>query len=113
MVFKAAKYGGILELYIRICGIENCYRVTDSLRYKLRMFGIPIGSHAGLFYDNQYMTNDISLPQSLLSKSHNSICYHRVSEAQDADVIRVGWIQGEYNQADLGTKLTLSTKRRY
>ena len=30
-----------------------------------------------------------------------------------SEIIRVGWIQGEYDQADLGTKTTLSTKRRY
>ena len=48
----------------------------------------------------------------MLKKSHNAICYHRVREAQDAEVIRVGWIQGEYNRADLETKTTLSTKRR-
>ena len=49
----------------------------------------------------------------MLNKSHNAICYHRVREAQGAEVIRVGWIQGEYNQADLVTKTTLSNKMRY
>ena len=77
-----------------------------SLRYKLRMF-------ADVFCDNQSVTKNATLPQSVLNKRHNAICYHRVREAQAAGIIRVGWIQGEYNQADLGTKTTLSTKRRY
>ena len=59
------------------------------------------------------MTKNVALPQSVLNKSHNEICYHRFREAQTAEVVRVGWIQGEYNQADLGTNTTLSTKRRY
>mmetsp|Transcript_15996 Transcript_15996/g.23839 ORF Transcript_15996/g.23839 Transcript_15996/m.23839 type:complete len:1130 (+) Transcript_15996:7540-10929(+) len=84
-----------------------------SLRYKLRMFGIPIDGAADVFCDNQSVTKNATLPQSVLNKRHNAICYHRVREAQAAGIIRVGWIQGEYNQADLGTKTTLSTKRRY
>ena len=39
--------------------------------------------------------------------------YNRICEAQDAEVIRFCWIQGEYNQADLGNKTTLNTKVRY
>ena len=84
-----------------------------SLRYKLRMFGIPIDGSADVFCDNQSVTKNVTLPQSVLNKRHNAICYHRVREAQASEIIRVGWIQGEYNQADLGTKTTLSTKRRY
>ena len=28
-------------------------------------------------------------------------------------MIRVGWISGEYNKADIGTKTKIPTKRRY
>ena len=87
--------------------------LLDSLRYKLRMFGIPIDGPADLFCENQSVTKNVTLSQSVLNKRHNAICYHRVCEAQATDIIRVGWIQGEYNQADLGTKITMSTKRRY
>ena len=59
------------------------------------------------------MTNNVTLPQSLLERRHNSICYHRVYEAQAVEVIVVGWIQSKYNQAHLGTSITLSKKRRY
>ena len=59
------------------------------------------------------MTNIVTLPQSVLKKRHNSICYHRVYEEQAVEVIGVGWIQGEYNQAHLGTSINLSKKRRY
>ena len=80
-----------------------------SLRYKLRMFGSPIDGSTYVFCDNQ----NVTLPQSVINKKHNEICYHRVRKEQETEVIRVGWIQGEYKRANLGTKNTFSTKRRY
>ena len=60
------------------------------------------------------VTNSI-VPTSMLNKRHNAICYHRVRKAQAAGVIRVGWIEGTKNVADLLTKTTLSneSKRRF
>ena len=84
-----------------------------SLIYKLRMFGIDIDGPADVFCDNQSVMENVTLPQLVLNKRHKVICYHRVREAQDAYVIIVVWIQGEYNQAELRTKTTLSTNIRY
>ena len=81
-------------------------------RYKLRMMGVPINEPTDTFCDNQSVTNNASIPHSVLNKRHNAICYHRVREAQAANIIRVAWINGEYNQADLSTKTTISTKRK-
>ena len=50
------------------------------------------------------MVENPSVPSLVLSKRHNSILYHRVREAQDAGMLRVGWIPGEYNIATLLTK---------
>ena len=75
--------------------------------------GIPIDSPVDVFCDNQSVTKNATLPQSALNKRHNTICCHMVREAQASAKIRVGWIQGEHNQADLGPKTTLSTKRRH
>ena len=77
------------------------------------MFGITIDGPAYVFCDNQYVTNNVVLPHSILNKSHNAIYYYRLCKAQAAYVIRLIWIQGEYNQSDLGTNTTLSAKRRY
>ena len=54
------------------------------LMFKLRMFGILIEVHADLFYDNQSVTKNATLPQSVLKKRHNAICYHRFRESQAA-----------------------------
>lgn len=84
--------------------------LIQSLRYKLRMFGVAIDGPTDVLCDNQSVTKNASVPTSTLTKKHNSICYHRVREAQASGAQRVGWINGEYNQADLLTKTTLSTE---
>ena len=86
--------------------------MIEALRYKLRMFGIPVDGPADVFCDNESVTKNASIPTSTLNKKHNSICYHKVREAQASLTLRVTWISGEYNQADLLTKTTLPTDRK-
>ena len=87
--------------------------MIKALRYKLRMFGVPFDKSTNVFCDNKSVVTNASVPFSVLNKKNNSICYHRVREAQAAGIIRVGWIKGEYNKSNLATKTTLRTKRRY
>ena len=75
-----------------------------ALRYKLRMFGIPIDGPADVFCDNQGVVKNTSLPESVLSKKHNAINYHAVREAVAAGIMRVAKEDGETNLADLLTK---------
>ena len=77
--------------------------------YKLQIFVVPIDGPTDILCDNQSVTNIASIPKSTLGKKHNSICYHRVRDAHASGAQRVGWINGEYNQADLFTKTTFST----
>ena len=51
-----------------------------------------------------------SVPESVINKIHNAIWYYKVREAQDAETLRVGWIPGEYNLAELLTKTTMTGK---
>ena len=64
-----------------------------SLRHKLRVFGIPIDGPAYVFCDNQSMTKNETLPQSVQSKRHNPICNHRDRRSHTAEVIIFGCIQ--------------------
>ena len=77
------------------------------------MFGVPIDGPADMFCDNQSVVTNVSIPSSVLNKKHNSICYHSVREAHTSGKVQVGWISGEYNKADIGTKAKIPTKRRY
>ena len=77
------------------------------------MFRVPINGPADVFCDNQSVVTNVSMPYYVLNKKHNSICYHRVLEADTDGTIKVGWVSGEYNKADIGKKATIPTKRRY
>ena len=83
-----------------------------ALRYKLRMFGIPIDGPADVFCDNQGVVKNTSLPESVLSKKHNAINYHAVREAVAAGIMRVAKEDGETNLADLLTKSLNLPKRK-
>ena len=93
--------------------LRICTEMLESLRYKLRSFGIPIDGPADVFCDNQSVVTNSTVPASVLNKRHNAICYHRVREAQAAGTIRVGWIKGEFNLADLFTKTTMPGNLRH
>jgi len=45
------------------------------LHYKLRMFGVLLTGPANVFCDNQGVVNNMTMPESILSKKHNQICY--------------------------------------
>jgi hypothetical protein len=79
--------------------------LIESLRYKLRMFGIPIDGPTNVYCDNEAVTKNTIFPESTLKKKHNSIAYHRAREAVAAGTIRVTKEDGKTNLADVLTKL--------
>ena len=74
------------------------------------MSGVLIDGTADVFCDHRSVFTNVSIPYSVLNKKHNSICYHRFLEAHTAGTIQVGWISGEYNKADIGTKTKIPTE---
>ena len=62
--------------------------------------------------DNKSVITNLSIPASVLNKRHNAICYHRVREAEAAQIIRVAWIPGEMNVSDHLTKTTMPTNKK-
>jgi len=84
-----------------------------SLRYKLRMFGIPISGPANVYCDNQSVVNNVTLPESTLTKKHNQICYHRAREAVAAGIIRIAKEDSATNLADILTKPLGLPQRRF
>lgn len=79
--------------------------MIEGLRYKLRMMGIPVDGATNLFCDNESVVTSTVRPESTLKKKHNAIAYHRVREAQAANIVRVAWESTETNLADLLTKI--------
>ena len=56
-----------------------------SLRYKLKMMGIQVEDPADVFCDNEAVAKNSSTPESVLTKKHNAIYFHKVREC---------WIDG-------------------
>jgi hypothetical protein len=79
--------------------------LTEALCYKLRMFGIPLDGPTNVFCDNELVTKNVTIPESMLKKKHNSIAYHWTREAVAAGMIRVSKEDGTTNLADVLTKL--------
>ena len=78
--------------------------LIEALRYKLRMFGVPIEGATNVFCDNEAVTKNAMFPESTLKKKHNAIAYHRTREAVAAGTIRVTKEDGKTNLADILTK---------
>jgi hypothetical protein len=83
-----------------------------ALRYKLRMFGVPIEGPSNVFCDNNGVVKNTSIPQSMLSKKHIAINYHAIREAVAAKILRIGKEDGMTNLADLFIKVLTADRRR-
>lgn len=94
-----------------IVALRNAVDLIEGLRYKLRMFGVPIEGPTNVFCDNEAVFKNCSIPESTLKKKHHSINYHRNREAVAAGTIRLAKEDTETNLADVFTKIMPSYKR--
>ena len=78
--------------------------MVESLRYKLRMFGIPLDGLTIMYCDNSSVVHNGSRPESVFKKKHNSISFHKIREAVAAGYIEIHKIRSEDNLADILTK---------
>ena len=87
--------------------------MIEALRYKLRMFGVPIDGATNVYCDNEAVYKNKVLPESTLKKKHHSIAYHRCREAVAAGTIRIAKQGTEKNLADLFTKILTAARRSF
>jgi hypothetical protein len=85
--------------------MKTAVELVEALRYKLRMFGIPINGPTNVFCDNEAVVKNTTAPESCLKKKRNSIAYHYIREQVAAGTIRVAKEHTDTNLADLFTKL--------
>lgn len=83
-----------------------------GLRYKLRMMGMPVSEPAYVLGDNQSVLANTSNPGSVLKKKSAAIAYCFVREGCARDEWRTGYINTNYNVADLFTKPLPSGEKR-
>ena len=93
--------------------MKSCMEAIISLRYKLRMFGVPFHCPTEIFCDNNAVVMNASRVESKLNKKHNQLAYNAVRWAVAAEIIRVGWIDSKENLADAMTKVLSYTSRQY
>ena len=102
---------------LEFIAMKACVEAIVHLRYKLRMFGIPLNGADGipqptdLMCDNESVVRNSSQVESMLNKKHNSIAYHYVRWNVAAGVIRVSWISTDDNIADALTKRLTHDRR--
>ena len=91
--------------------VRTAVEHIEVLRYKLCMFGIPVEGPTNVFCDNEAMFKNTTIPESMLKKKHNSICYYCCREAVAARVMRVAGEGMLTNLADMFTKPLMQSVR--
>lgn len=91
--------------------MKNAVELAEALRYKLRMFGVPLDGPTNIFCDNEAVYKNTTRPESTLKKKHHSIAYHRCREAVAAGTVRVAKEGTKTNLSDLFTKLLAQLRR--
>ena len=90
---------------------KNGVKLVKALRYKLRIFGAPIEGATNIYYDNEAVYRNCSIPESTLRKKHHSIAYHRNREVVAAGTCRISKEDLKTNISDLFTKILSSIMR--
>ena len=91
--------------------MKACIEHITALRFKLRMFGVPIIDATKILCDNASVVKNSTILSSTLNKKHSSIAYHSVRWHVAAGVVKIAWISTDYNLADPLTKRLCAEKR--
>ena len=83
-----------------------------GLRYKMRMFGVPLDGPCNVFCDNEPVTNASMSVNATLKRKHISISYHEARKAVAAGIMLVFYEQSSTNHSDFFTKSLTKAKRR-
>ena len=94
-----------------IIALKISIELVEGLRYKLRMFGVPISGPARIFCDNKSVVSNTSFANSVLKKKHCSVAHGKVRSSIASGVALVYYEQSETNIADLLTKVLPYLKR--
>ena len=108
---KRQNTNGDQHIWSEFIAMRTAVEHIEALRYKLCMFGILIEGPTNVFCDNEAVFKSTTIPESMLKKKHNSICYHHCREVVAAKVMRVATEGTLTNLADLFTKPLMQSVR--
>ena len=97
----------------KLCAMKTTVEIIEALRYKSRMFNIPVKGPDNVYYDNKDVTKNTIIPESTLKKKHPSVTYHRCWEAVAAGTVRIAKQGTEKNPKDLFTKILTAGRRNF
>ncbi len=92
--------------------MKEAVEYVRSLRYKLRMMGIPVEGPAYIFGDNKSVLANTMNPGSMLKKKCAAIAYHLIREGVARKEWITAWISTHDNIADLLTKPMSAGEKR-
>lgn len=93
--------------------MRTCIEHITALRYKLRMFGVPVDDSTKVLCDNESVVRNSSRLDSSLHKKHCALAYHVVRWVVAAGIAVIGWIPTGLNLSDAMTKrLTVQARER-
>ena len=92
--------------------MKNAVELIAVLRYKLRIFGVPIDGSTYMFCDNEVVYKNDSMPKLQHRKNHYSIAYHMSRESVTSGASRIAKEDTETNLADLFTKVLPRPRRK-
>ena len=96
--------------------LKECVEDIEHIRFKLRMFGIPISQDhpaTHIFCDNESMVKNTTKVDSTLNKKHSEVAYHFVRWNVAAGVCTIAWIDTNNNLADAFTKRLTAAVREF
>ena len=77
--------------------MKTCMEAIQALRYKLKMFGVPLMGPTEVFCDNNSLVLNTSNVESKLNRKHNSLAFHAIRWSVVAEIMRVAWLSGKEN----------------
>mmetsp|Transcript_5466 Transcript_5466/g.8359 ORF Transcript_5466/g.8359 Transcript_5466/m.8359 type:complete len:172 (-) Transcript_5466:229-744(-) len=100
--------------------LKTCVEEIEYVRFKLRMFGIPlVGDHenndhaTNIYCDNEAVVKNNTNVESILSEKHSSCAYNFTRWQVAAGVVTIGWVPTKDNLSDPFTKKLAEYKRDY
>lgn len=96
--------------------LKHCLEDIEHLRFKLRMFGIPISEErysTNIFCDNASVVKNTTNVDSTLNKKHSAVAYNFIRWNVAAGVCSLAWISTHENLADAMTKRLSAVTREY
>ena len=58
--------------------MKSCLNAIDTLRFKLRMFGVPFEGPTDVYCDSEKVVLNSSKVESILDKKHNSVAFYNI-----------------------------------